>query len=113
MNQLSMISETGEALRDEGMKQAIDHAEQEVPNWADLAYQKLREFVLAYPHLEFMAENVRSWSHHRGLPYPPHKRAWGGVMAKAAKSRLIIKVGMGQVKNPTAHCANANVWRKG
>ena len=113
MNQQSCVfGESGEVLRDEGMQQAIDHAEQEVPNWADLTYQKLNQFVTEYPYLEFMTEDFRKWAYHRGLPEPPHSRAFGGIMARAGKRGLIVKVRISQVKNPTAHCANANVWRR-
>jgi len=112
MKQSAMFGDEGGVLRDAGMQQAIDHAEQETPKWSDLALEKVREFVRTYPHLEFMAENVREWSHHKGLPEPPSKRAWGGVMVRAAHQGLIVKIGISQVKNPTAHCANANVWRR-
>lgn len=111
MNQSSMFGGEGEVLRDAGMQQAIDHAEQETPSWSDLALNMVSDFIDAYPHLEFMAEDVRKWSHHKGLPEPPSKRAWGGVIVRAARLDLIVKVGIGQVKNPTAHCANANIWR--
>jgi len=112
MNQTSLFGKSGEVLRDQGMKRAIDHAEQVVPNWADLATAKLIEYIKIHPHLEFMGEDVRVWAHQRGLLEPPHKRAWGGVIMIAAKKGLIVRVRIGQVKNPNAHRANASVWRK-
>lgn len=113
MNQSTMFGDKGEVLRDAGMQQAIDNAEQETPNWSDLALDMVRAFIRAYPDLEFMTEDVREWAHnHKGLPETSSKRAWGSVIIRAAKLDLIVKVRIGQVKNPTAHCANANVWRK-
>lgn len=112
MNQASLFGKSGEALRDEGMRRAIDHAEREVPNWAELAYEKLIEFTTEYPYLEFMAEDFRKWAYHKGLPEPPHSRAFGGIMVKARRADLIVKIRISQVKNPTARCANANVWRR-
>jgi len=112
MNQSSMFGDEGEVLRDAGMQQAIDHAEQETPNWSDLALDMVRAFIDTYPHLEFMTEDVRKWAHHKGLPETPSKRAWGGVIMRAARLDMIVKVRIGQVKNPAAHCANANVWRR-
>lgn len=112
MMQSSMFGNDGKVLRDAGMKQAIDHAEQEVPNWSDLALEKVREFIRYYPHLEFMTEDVREWAHYKGLPQAPSKRSWGGVILKASKQGIIVKVGIGQVKNPKAHCANANIWKR-
>lgn len=112
MNQSPMFGDDGKVLRDAGMQQAIEHAEQETPNWATMALDMVKAFVLEYPHLEFMAEDIREWAHnHKGLPESPSKRAWGGILAKASHQDLIIKVRIGQVKNPTAHRANANVWR--
>lgn len=113
MNQERLFDETGAVLRDRGMKQAIDHAEQETPQWKELALAKLKEFTTEFSHLQFMAEDFRAWAVTNGLPKPPHARAFGGVMAKAAGARLIVKVGIGQVKNPKAHRANATIWRKG
>lgn len=112
MNQSALFGNEGQVLKEEGMQQAIDHAEQETPNWSDLALDKVREFVDEYPHLEFMAEDVREWAHHQGLPDPPSKLAWGGLMVRASHKGIIIKVRIGQVKNPKAHGANANVWRR-
>lgn len=111
MHQACMFGDEGETLRDQGIQQAIDHAEEVVPNWSDLALEKVREFACTYQHLEFMAEDVRIWAHNNNLPEPPHKRAWGGVMVRAANKGYIQKIGTGQVKNPTAHCANATIWK--
>jgi len=113
MNQQSFLNETGQVLRNKGMEQAIEHAEQETPKWSDLALDKLKTFTGLYPNLEFMTEQFREWAITHGLPKPPHGRAFGGVMSRAARIKMIEKAGMSQVKNPKAHCANANVWRKG
>ena len=112
MNQEALFDESGAELRDRGMKKAIDHAEQETPNWGDLAFDQLKEFTSMFPDLEFMAEDFREYAVLRDLPIPPHNRAFGSVMARAARAGLIVKVRYGQVQNPKAHRANAAVWRK-
>jgi len=99
---------TGEQLRDAGMKQAVDHADQVHERWSDKAYA----FLLAYLRsgMEFMAEDVRAAS--EGIvPEPPSKRAWGSIIRRAAKAGLIRKIGCCHVKNPGAHMANANRWK--
>ena len=106
---------TGAELRDAGIQQAVDHAEQVEPGWSDLAYQFVLEFVNEYaPRMgieEFLTEDVRAWAHNEGLSRPPSARAWGGVIRRAAIAKRIRSNGTRQVKNPNAHCANATVWQ--
>lgn len=98
---------SGEDLRDEGMERAITHANEETENWSDIAFDFLKRFINS--HAFFMAEDVREASY--GIvPEPPHKRAWGGIIRRAATEGLIISCGIRKVKNPTAHCANAALW---
>jgi hypothetical protein len=103
----------GAAGRDQGMRQAMSHAEAETPAWGDMAYDALKAFLDHHPNEYFFGENVREWaSAQELLPDPPHARAWGGVIARGARSGLIVKHGIGQVSNPKAHKANAAIWRK-
>lgn len=101
---------TGTQLRDAGMKLASESAEQDSWGWNEAAYNFLTGFVNARQG-SFMAEEIRNAS--AGLiPEPPSKRAWGGIMMRAAKAGLIRKVGYGQVSNPRAHKCFATVWIK-
>lgn len=103
----------GATLRNLGMQQALAHADATTPAWRDMAYAALKEFLDHHPTEEFFGEDVREWSSTRQLlPDPPHARAWGGVIARAAREGLIRKYGIGQVSNPKAHKANAAIWRK-
>ena len=99
---------TGQQLRDEGIKQALDSAEKNTPTWQEQAYS----FLLTYikDHNEFMAEEVRAAS--EGIvPLPPSNRAWGGIIRRAAIAGLIVRIGFRSVKNPKAHCAPCTVWK--
>lgn len=102
---------SGESLRDAGIKKAVDHAESECPGWAGMAYKFFTEQFLP-KHKRFMGEDVRAYAAILDFQLPPHARAWGGIIAKAAKEFLIIKIGLNSVKNPKAHCANATVWER-
>lgn len=105
----------GKELAEVGMQQAIDHANEETPEWSVMAYSAIKDFLEASPLAEgeFMGEEIRLWAHQEGgLVEPPHKRAWGGVIHKAAKCGLIRKLRIDTVKNPQAHAANAAVWSK-
>lgn len=98
--------------RDAGMAQALDHAEAVHEGWAEEAANALRMYIAAHPGKEFMAEDVREYAYDvLAVPYPPHCRAWGSIIAKAARDGLIERVGIGPVKTASSHMANASVWR--
>ena len=112
-NQAQLIGPSGEALRDAGIQQAIGNANQECASWSEKAFIALQEFLRYTSKRSFMTEELRCWAHQDyGLPRPPHSRAWGGVVGRAAKQGLIRKIGITQVRNRTAHCANAAVWTR-
>jgi hypothetical protein len=115
MNQLALLDKkTGEDLRDIGMQQAVDHADENIPKWSEQALNYVKKFLEESPlaDSEFMTEEVRLWAYSKGLPRPPHDRAWGGVTTKAARLGLITRLRIQAVRTPTSHCANATVWRK-
>jgi hypothetical protein len=101
----------GMTQRDAGIARAVDHAESETENWTDTARRFLSLYMQAHRGT-FMAEDMRAWAVENGCPEPPSLRAWGGVIAGAAKSGMIEQVGHSQVKNPNAHCANAALWKQ-
>lgn len=105
--QLNIFEAT--AARDAGMQTAIEHAEAVHEVWSDKAYA----FLLSYARnckQPFMVEDVRAASM-ENVPEPPSKRAWGGIVAKAAKAGIIQHAGYAQVKNIKAHCTPAAVWK--
>jgi hypothetical protein len=89
----------------------VAHADRKIPSWSNLAYEKLKAFLIATSG-EFMAEDVRTWCWGGNLPEPPSKRAWGGVINRAANAGLIKFVRYAKTTNPKAHLTPANVWRK-
>lgn len=101
---------TGSELRDGGISVAIENANLKHDNWAEEAYSALMTYIKIHKQ-PFMCEEVRDFAHiELGLPQPPSARAWGSVMKHAAKQKIIIRIGTGQVSNPKAHCANAGQW---
>lgn len=98
--------------RDKGILQAVSHANTVHAQWSDIAYSKLKEFLNTVTG-PFQAEEIRSYAAiDDNFPLPPHERAWGGVIRKAAFEGLITKVGIKSTRNPKAHCANSTVWIK-
>ena len=59
-----------------------------------------------------MGEDLRSYAAEVDFDLPPHARAWGSIIQRAAKEYLIIKISTGSVKNPKAHMANAAIWER-
>jgi hypothetical protein len=99
---------SGEDLRDRGMQQAVDHADEVKGGWSTLALTFVEHYAMNNP--TFSGEKVRAAA--AGIvPEPPHLRAWGGVMMKAAKMGMIRKCGYVQVDNPLAHKATAALWK--
>jgi hypothetical protein len=109
MEQLNLFEPAGADLRDAGMQQAITHADDVNDAWSDKAYYYLTMFV-RYHQEPFMAEDFRAYCEKYKLPQPPHLRAYGGIIARAAKSGLIQRVGFRNLSNAKAHCTPAAVW---
>lgn len=100
---------TGEQLRDQGISRALQSTEW---GWQNEAYRLLKQFVkTSDPFRVFLVEDVRAFAKDQGLPDPPSNRAWGGIVVKAKKEGVVKQVGYSQVKNPTAHKANAALWQ--
>ena len=101
---------TGQELRDIGIERAVDHANRVVENWSDKAYAFFLMFLDRHQG-QFMAEYVRAAA--AGIvPDPPDARAWGGILAKAAKDGKIKSLGYVPQHNPQAHRSPKNVWVK-
>ena len=98
----------GTQLRDKGIKQAIDNADDTHEKWSEKAYKFLTDYIRS--HHEFMTEDVRVASEKK-IPIPPSNRAWGGIILRASKAGLITRVGFSSVKNVKAHRTPATVWR--
>ena len=111
MEELDLFSQppTGEDLRDAGIKQAEDHANEHKEGWSDEAFAFLKEWITGCD-TAFMAEDIRKASAII-VKDPPSARAWGSVVLRARKEGLITQVGFGKVLNPKAHCANAAIYR--
>lgn len=86
--------------RDAGIRQAIEHAEEERPGWSERAYAFLLEY--ARRHSEFISEDVSDAAIAAGEPQPPTLRAWGQIYRRAIKNDVIIQVGAGRSRRRNA-----------
>jgi hypothetical protein len=92
----------------DAIQRGVDHADKVHGNWSDQAYEFLKGYAEINP--VFMVEDVRNAS--QGIvPEPPSKKAWGGVIRKAAHNGIVFKAGYRTVKNVKAHHTPASVWK--
>lgn len=91
------------------MKEAVDHADSVEDGWSKTAYSELLVFMAS--RSEFMTEDVRAFAYSRGLSIPPDDRAWGSVITKAAKRKLIVKSGYAPMKSKNCHANPKAVWK--
>lgn len=98
--------------RDEGIDTAVAHADRVVDFWSVDAYEAFKNWLRAKEMGEtFLIEDFRA-DVAQTLEDPPSRRAFGFIPIRAAKEKLIQRVGYTQVKNITAHKANAALWKK-
>jgi hypothetical protein len=60
---------------------------------------------------EFLGEDVRTWAHEQGLPLPPMACAWGAVMLRAARERIVVRAGYRTTRIPPQHAKPAVLWQ--
>lgn len=98
--------------RDLGIQRAIDHADRVEMKWSESVFAFLRGFVSACDSLRspFTAEDVRAASV-GVVSDPPDKRAWGGILRRAAMDGLIERIGYTTAHDPKVHCNVVTLWR--
>lgn len=94
-----------------GISVAIDSANRKVDGWSDKATALLDEWLLICT-TTFLAEDFRTFATVRGLEEPASKRAFGGIIAGAAKAGKIVWVCFDKTANPKAHGAVASRWQR-
>jgi len=90
---LSEKQKHARTLRDQGMSRALNHVEEVIPKWGDLALAYLHKF--ARDHEYFTGEDVTEESLTWGLVQPETLKAWGPVFVRAAKLGMIERRGTG------------------
>lgn len=96
--------------RDKGIAKAAKSAEEVSPGWNDRLYELFKEFLRGRKE-KFLAEDFRM-SVIDKIDLPRSNRSFGGLFMKAARERLIERVGYAPVKNWKAHRCTASVWRR-
>jgi hypothetical protein len=99
--------------RDKGIERAVSHAGKKSPGWIDDAYDMFKDWLTGWPvGFRFTIESFRQIASIRGLPDPPHNRAFGGLAVRARNNKLIKAAGTVQVENVKAHRCYCTQWEK-
>ncbi len=101
----------GERLKQEGMQRAIENADSRIANWSISAYNLFLTYLKTVTQ-PFMAEDFRKFAESKGLETPLTKRAYGPIMVRAKKEKLIKSIGYSHTDNPIAHNNLAGLWVK-
>lgn len=106
-DQLAIDFSAARARRDDGMQQAIDHAEAVKAGWRKDALELFRRYALT--HELFLTEDVREAN--PGFHVPPEcdERAWGQVARDAIKNGYVERAGFAPAKS--SNCSPKVMWR--
>ena len=93
-------------LQKKGINAAVENADACIPNWSEIAMSELLDYA-RHCKRSFLVEEVRM---HRDVPEPPSKRAWGGVVRRAASDGYLAHAGYANTTNAKAHGTPASLW---
>lgn len=102
----------GEELAEAGAATAAAHANSKSAGWLARATGLAEQFVIAHVDVpSFQATDIRAFAEEHGLPAPPDARAWGHVMRRLKKERVIESVGTGKSADPKQHNGFITEWK--
>ena len=100
----------GKTLAALGAERAADKADRENDGcWQDQAWEFFVDFAIARRGKPFMTEDVRA-SAAGIVPAPPDGRAWGAIVLRAVKGKLIRRIGFAPMKSANCHANPKSVW---
>lgn len=96
------------ARADDGMRRSLENAESEIAGWGDLAFRYIEFFCSTRKGKRFIGRDVVIASKDYGLIQAPNDKAWGAVIQRAAKYKLIVRVGT--TKDANRHGNPIPLW---
>lgn len=95
MMQESFLTKAGDidpmVARRAAAQACLEHANDAVEGWGDLAMQFLRNY--ARTHERVFGQDVTDAAEQWGLIAPPDRRAWGAIYTRAQKEGVILDDG--------------------
>lgn len=94
----------------EGIQIAESKANHDAPTWSQAALLLLKQFIRMKNGKPFFCIEYSNFCLAHGLVKPKDGRAFGGIMRRAAKKKLIEKAGTDNNGSVTGHNNLATVW---
>lgn len=111
MNLLTPDVQAERLARERGQRLAADHANRVDPGWSDRAYEFLFQFVASRAQ-PFRTEDVREAARLAGFAPPPDARAWGLVVTRAVRAKVIQRIGYGPRQSAGTHMGPTSIWER-
>jgi hypothetical protein len=99
----------GARLATEGMVRVAGATEAKLPGWSDQAFGHLRR--VATVRLTFTGEDIKRAAYEAGLPVPPNESAWGSVMRRGSREKVMVQDGVAAPVSASRHGAPNRRWR--
>jgi hypothetical protein len=99
----------GRQLAIDFSQMASDHADSVHGNWSTQAWDFFLQFAKSRGEQDFLCEDVREASS-GAVPPPPDERAWGTILMRASKKRLIKRIGYRPMRDPKCHANPKAIW---
>jgi len=98
VTQLPLDLDQARARGHSAAKRAGDRADRLNAQWTRTALQAVKTFAIVHGR-EFLAEDMREWSHANGVDDPPDQRAWGIVLRLAKREGFIVSAGFAAARS--------------
>lgn len=101
---------TPEERRDQGIKQAIEHADKEIPKWSVQAEAYAEMMIERRGFKPFLMEEIVAAASRDGIAEPPDRRAWGHIIRALARRGVVRKMGFAAAA--TSNTSPKVLWSK-
>lgn len=96
------------AVRDDGIRRAVTHADEAEPGWSDRAIELLTLF--AHERVTFTTHDLRAWAKRKYRFVGTTNWAWGSVIVRARRAGIIKQIGTARVGDTVSHLKLSPVW---
>lgn len=94
----------------EGINRAVEHADETVPGWSEVAYEFIRLHAMRNKGERMTGYEIVQAALAYGVPKPPTDKAFGGPIQRAARCGVLRKVGTVADQNPERHGSPVTLW---
>lgn len=92
----------------DGIDQAVAAAERSAPGWSTEAFAFIRKFAEQQRGKRYIGHEIVQASIAAGVAQPQNEKAWGGPIQRAARAKVITRVGYAE--DPNRHGNPVPLW---